>query len=202
MASWYVVRHARKEKGDFYNPKIRHQDEPISQVGLEQAQKLVTYFSDKSISKIYVSAYQRTMQTAAPLAGYLGLLPLVDERLNEMDNGMFDSLSEEEIKEKFPVEYQAMCEGRVDFRFPQGETGEEASRRIVGFLNEKRNMHGDENVLVVCHEGLIRVLMCHVTRNPVYHRQHFYVDFCGITELIYQPDFGIWKLMRFNHTCE
>ena len=200
-ASWYIVRHAQKEKGKFYNPQLRHQDQPISGTGQEQAQKLVTYFSDKNISRIYVSAYQRTMQTAAPLAGHLNLLPLVDERLNEIDNGLFDDLSEEEIREKFPAEWQAMCGGRTDFRFPQGETGEEASRRIVDFLGEKQDLHPDENTVAICHEGLIRTLMCHVTHNPVYHRRHFYVDFCGITELIYQPDIGIWKLMRFNQTC-
>ena len=26
----YIIRHAHKEKGDFYNPRLRHQDEPIS----------------------------------------------------------------------------------------------------------------------------------------------------------------------------
>ena len=201
MASWYIVRHARKEKGDFYNPQIRHQDEPISQMGLEQADKLVTYFSDKNISRIYVSAYQRTMQTAAPLAGHLNLLPAVDERLNEIDNGLFDNLSEDEVREKFPAEWQAMSEGRADFRFPQGETGEEASRRIVDFLNEKQDLHPDENAVAICHEGLIRILMCHITNNPVYHRRNFYVDFCGITELIYQPAQRTWKLMRFNQIC-
>lgn len=199
--TWYIVRHAHKEKGDFYNPQLRHQDEPISRVGQEQSQKLVKYFSDKGISRIYVSAYLRTMQTIAALAGYLNLTPMIDERLNEIDNGLFDNLPEDEIRKKFPGEWQAMCEGRADFRFPQGETGEEASRRIIGFLNERQEAHGNENALIVCHEGLIRTLMCHVTNNPVYHRRNFYVDFCGIMEINYQPDRGTWKLMRFNQIC-
>ena len=76
--TWYIVRHAHKEKGDFYNPQLRHQDEPISRVGQEQSQKLVKYFSDKGISRIYVSAYLRTMQTIAALAGYLNLTPMMD----------------------------------------------------------------------------------------------------------------------------
>ena len=199
--TWYILRHADKERGNHYNPKLRHQDEPISQKGQEQAEKLVAYFADKEISQIYISAYLRTGQTIAPVAGHLNLLPIVDERLNEIDNGLFDGTTEEEIKEKFPAEWQTFQERKTDFRFPDGETGEEARQRIAGFLDEKREIHGDENIIIVCHDGLIRILMCHLTNNPVYNRWDFYVDFCGITEITYQPDYGTWKLVRFNQTC-
>jgi broad specificity phosphatase PhoE len=199
--TFYIVRHAEKEKGDFYNPTLRHQDQPISRVGQEQAQKLIPSFEDKGISRVYVSAYQRTGQTIAPLAGHLNLLPIMDERLNEIDNGLFDGATEAEVREKFPAEWQAYRERKTDFRFPEGETGEEAQKRIIEFLNEKREAHGDENTLIVCHDGLIRLLMCHVTDNPTTSRWNFYVDFCGITEITFQPDHETWKLMRFNQTC-
>jgi broad specificity phosphatase PhoE len=199
--TFYILRHADKEWGNHFNPKLRHQDEPITPKGLEQAQKLIPYFADKDISRIYVSAYQRTAQTIAPLAGHLNLLPIVDERLNEIDNGLFDGATEDEVRQKFPAEWQAFRERRSDFRFPQGETGDEASRRIVALLNETRETHGDENTIFVCHEGLIRILMCHLTDNPVYHRWNFHVDFCGITELTYQHEYNTWKLMRFNQIC-
>lgn len=199
--TFYIVRHAEKETGDCYNPTLRHQDQPLSQRGLDQAEKLVAYFADKDISRIYISAYLRAGQTIAPLAKHLGLQAVIDERLNEIDNGLFDGATKEEIQRKFPAEWQAYRERKNDFRFPEGETGEEAQKRIVAFLEEKRGTHGDENTIAVCHEGLIRILMCHLTNNPVYQRWDFYVDFCGITELIYQPDYGTWKLMRFNQTC-
>jgi broad specificity phosphatase PhoE len=201
MATFYILRHADKIWGNHYNPKLHHQDEPITPKGEAQAQKLVPYFADKEISRIYISAYQRTAQTIAPLADHLNLIPVVDERLNEIDNGVFDGMSEQEIQQKYPMELQAFQERKTDFRFPEGETGEEAQKRIVDFLEEKRKLHPDENTVAVCHEGLVRILMCHLTNNPVYNRWNFYVDFCGITELTYQPDFGKWKLMRFNQTC-
>jgi len=199
--TFYIIRHAKKEKGDFFNPELRHQNQPISQKGQEQAEKLVEYFADKKISSIYVSTYVRTEQTITPLANHLGLRPVIDERLNEIDNGLFDGATLEEIQENFPTEWQAFRERRSDFRFPEGETGEEAQNRIVDFLNEKRESHENENIIAVCHEGLIRILMCHLTNNPVYHRWNFYVDFCGITELTYQQDYNTWRLMRFNHVC-
>lgn len=201
MASFYIVRHADKENGEFNNPLLRHNDQPISQKGREQAQKLCAFFVDKGISKIYVSAYQRTGQTAAPLAGHFNLAPVVDERLNEIDNGLFDGPTTEEIALRFPAEWKAFRGRQADFRFPEGETGKEARDRIVAFLNEKQEAHGNENTLIVSHEGLIRLLMCHITGNPVYNRWNYYVDFCGITELTYQVDYGSWKLIRFNQSC-
>jgi broad specificity phosphatase PhoE len=198
---WYILRHADKAKGDFYNPQLRHQDEPLSQVGQEQAEKLVAYFADKGITRIYVSAYQRTGQTIAPISGHLKLLPIVDERLNEIDNGLFEGATEEELRQKFPAELKALRERKADFRFPEGETGEEAFARITAFLNEKRASHRDDNIIIVSHDGLIRLLMCHVMDMPVTGRWNFRVDCCGITELLYEPEFGTWKLIRFNQTC-
>ena len=199
--TFYILRHADKEWGNHYNPKLRHQDEPITKKGEEQAQRLVPYFAGKEISRIYISAYQRTAQTIAPLARNLGLQPVLDERLNEIDNGLFDGMTEEEIRKKFPAVLQAFRERKTDFRFPEGETGEEARMRIANFLEEKQKLHPEENTVAVCHEGLIRILMCHLTHNPVYHRWNFYVDLCGITEISYQSDYETWKLMRFNQTC-
>jgi len=33
MTTCYIVRHAAKQRGDFYNPRLRHKDEPISVKG-------------------------------------------------------------------------------------------------------------------------------------------------------------------------
>lgn len=196
----YIIRHAEKERGGFYNPRLRHQDEPINQTGRAQAYKLWSYLCDKQIAAIYVSAYQRTMQTIEYVAQQSGITPIVDERLNEIDNGILDNLSEEEVQQQFPDFWKVYRERTADFRFPGGETGTEACSRIAGFIEEKRRVHDNENIVLVSHEGLIRQLMCHLMNIPVHKRGNFYVDFCGITEITYQPDYKAWKLIRFNQT--
>jgi broad specificity phosphatase PhoE len=198
MTTVYIIRHAHKERGDFYNPRLRHQDQPISQQGQEESCKLWSYLCDKQISAIYVSGYQRTGQTIEHVAKQLGISPVIDERLNELDSGILDGMSEQEIQERYPDFWKAYLERSADFRFPGGETGEEACRRIANFLEEKRQAHGAGNIVVVSHEGLIRQLMCHIAGIPVYKRGNFYVDFCGIMEITYQPEHKNWKLIRFN----
>jgi broad specificity phosphatase PhoE len=196
----YIVRHADKVWGGYYNPHLRHQDEPISQKGRQGAQKLVEFFANRPISTIYVSAYQRTLQTAEFVAQLFRLTPVIDERLNEFDNGLIEGLTDLQVKESYPEVWQAFQARSSDFRFPSGETGAEAQARIAGFLQDQRLRHGDDDILVFSHDGLIRTLMCSIFQLPVYARWNFYVDFCGITEIVSQPGPFPWKLIRFNHT--
>ena len=201
MKTFYIIRHADKEIGDFYNPVLRHQDQPISAKGQQDATKLYSFLADKPISAIYVSAYQRTGQTIEYAAQQLGLVPEVDDRLNEIANGYIDGLDEQEFKERFPEAWKAYIERKYDFRFPGGETGEEARIRIMNFLTEKMDRHNSESIVIVTHEGLIRILMCAIMGLPVYKRWNFFVDFCGITEIVFQPEYEEWKLIRFNQVC-
>ena len=198
MITCYIIRHAAKERGAFFNPRLRHQDEPISAQGLIEAQKLCPVFAEKSIAAIYVSGYQRTRQTIEPVAQQLRLAPIVDERLNEIDNGRLDGLTDEQIQQTYPDVWQAFLSRSADFRFPEGESGADAQQRLVAFLEEKRRQHDGENIILVSHEGLIRLLMCTVLELPVYQRWNFHVDFCGVMEITYQPSYAVWKVIRFN----
>ena len=198
MTTFYIIRHAHKELGPYYHPRLRHQDEPISQQGQEEARKLWLYFCDRQILAIYVSGYQRTAQTIEHVAKQSAIAPTIDERLNEIDNGLIEGLSDEEIQQKYPEVWKGLRDRSADFRFPEGETGEEARQRIADFIEEKRTIHTNENIVLVSHEGLIRLLVCHILNLPVYQRWNFHVDFCGIVEIAYQPDYQTWKLVRFN----
>lgn len=202
MSTWYILRHAEKLKGDYYNPRLRHQDEPISQKGRQDAERLCAYFCAKApIAAIYVSGYQRTRQTIEYVAEHLRLDPIVDERLNEIDNGLIEGLSDQEIQEKYPDVWKAYRERSADFRFPEGESGAEAQQRITAFLEEKRRRHGEEDILLVSHDGWIRLLMCTILGLPVHHRWYFQTDFCGLTEISPNMANNTWKLIRFNQIC-
>jgi broad specificity phosphatase PhoE len=195
---WYVIRHADKEPGDFYNPVLRHQDQPISAKGRVQAKKLSAYFTHKPVAKIYVSGYQRTAQTIAYVAQNMKLSPIQDSRLNEIDNGHIEGLSEQEIRRKYPHIWNAFRDRDRDFQFPGGESGGDALQRIRSFFEELGKQ--DEDIILVSHDGLIRLMLCYILGIPVYRRWDFQVDTCGITELVYQPDYERWKLIRFNHS--
>ena len=196
---WYIIRHADKEEGDFYNLKLRHKDPPISEKGRLKAQNLISYFSDKSIDRIYISDYVRTAQTIENVAEKKGISPIVDNRLNEIDNGLIEGLSEQILQQQYPDIWNAYQGRDRDFQFPEGESGEEARKRIESFFNAKQA--SNEDLILVSHDGLIRLLMCYLLEIPVYRRWDFQVDTCGIMEIEYQTVFRKWKLIRFNYVC-
>ena len=117
-------------------------------------------------------------------------------RLNEIDNGLIDSMPDEQIEQTYPDVWKGFMQRDHDFHFPGGECGEDARSRIVSFTNEKQR--DNEDIIVVCHEGLIRLWICHILGLPVYQRWDFKVDFCGIMEIEFVPEFSKWKLIRFN----
>lgn len=202
MPTWYIIRHAEREPGDFYNSNLRIHDNPITAKGRQDSQKLSTYFSGKSISTIYASAFQRTQQTIEPLSRLLHLTPVIDPRLNEFNNGLLGLMSDQEIQQKFPDVWQAFTDRKADFRFPEGETGEEVRARIASFFEEKLDQHSAENILLSTHDGWMRMLMCYLMGLPPYERGNFRVDFCGLIEITYQPAYQRWKLVRFNQVYE
>lgn len=127
MTTFYIIRHAHKERGDFYNLGLQHQEKPVSQRGQAEARKIWSYLREKQISAIYVSAFQRTGQTIDDVAVHLGVTPVIEERLHEIDNGCVEGMSDEEIQRSYPEVWRGFHERSADFRFPEGETGEEAS---------------------------------------------------------------------------
>ena len=57
--TWYFVRHFEKQLGD--NPSL-------TVTGKARAEALATFFSDKPLNFVYSTDYNRTRETAAPVA--------------------------------------------------------------------------------------------------------------------------------------
>ena len=57
--TWYFVRHFEKQLGD--NPSL-------AATGKARAEALATFFSDKPLNFVYSTDYNRTRETAAPVA--------------------------------------------------------------------------------------------------------------------------------------
>ncbi len=192
----YIVRHADKEKGDFYNENLHHQDPPISFEGKQNSVKLVNLFENKQVKKIIVSQYLRAAQTAQYISEIKELPVIKDQRLNEIDNGVIEQMSDEEIQEKYPEFWNDFFSYSKDVCFPEGETGEDVKARQKELLDEL--LHQGEDSLLITHEGYIRLLLCHLLNIPVYKRYLFHVDFCGVSELDYNMKSNTWKIIRVN----
>jgi broad specificity phosphatase PhoE len=190
----YFIRHGEKAISKDANAAFKYKDQPLTKTGFEQADMIAAFFDDINISYIYASEYLRVQQTAAALARSKKLNIVIDNRLNEIDNGFVGILSDEEISKKFPDFWKEFNEHKKDCRYPGGETGSEVIYRQKSILKDLSRLNG--NVAAFCHDGFIRILASNILGMPVYNRYKFICDYGGITEVSIVD--GEYKIQRFN----
>jgi broad specificity phosphatase PhoE len=196
----YFVRHGRKEKSEtydhYYNETLRIMDEPLSDKGKDDAERIAAYFKDITVKKIIVSQYKRTYETAVPTAEDKGIPVTIDARVNEINNGVLRNMTVEEVAAKYPELWRELMSGDRDVRFPGGDSGADVKKRQDSFLSEMKSEKDD--ILVVSHDGFIRLLMCNILGLPVYKRYRFKTNMGGISAVQYDYEDNEWKIVRFN----
>lgn len=146
----YVARHGQTQ----YNVDGKicgHADIELTEVGYAQAEELAQLVSDleQPITKIYVSPLRRAQETARIINEKVSVPIEVEPRLIEMDFGQYDGL---------PIETPEFQKVRVEFSLPlpDGESIMDVAGRVYPLLAELEQ--SDEDVLLVCHNALIRVI--------------------------------------------
>ena len=195
--SVFLIRHADKESGDYYSTSLPLNNQPLNEVGKIKSNNFVPIFLNIDITNIFVSEYIRTRQTIEAVANLKNITPIIDSRLNEINIGDTDKLTDDEIKIKYPKFWQKYLMRNVDFRFPNGESGAEAKRRIWDLFC---TLDVTKNYILVAHDGIIRVLLCRIVGIPPYKRHLFKIDLASITICDYIHEFNSWSLVKVNQT--
>jgi len=153
-----LARHGRTEwhHGNRYTGST---DLPIDEVGHQQAKYLKEWAEDFAPDALWSSPMLRARQTAAPTAEVLGLTPVLDERLREVDFGSAEGMR---LGEMPPAVAKAFELDPVGWHFPGGENPIAAADRVEQAFHQIGREHVGQKVLVVAHNTLIRLLVCRV----------------------------------------
>ncbi len=142
----YVVRHGETT----YNVEYRIcgiSDVPLTLKGEKQAVETGLKLKDIHFDHIYVSPLKRAIHTAQLITKQD---IIIDKRLQEINFGIFEGMSRK-TKGFYDVKYH------LGVRYPQGETFLEVIHRVYSLLDEIKESD-DQNVLIVCHGGIIRAI--------------------------------------------
>jgi probable phosphoglycerate mutase len=129
-------------------------DMPLNERGREQARALAEEAADLGLRAVYSSQLDRARETAAIVAGRLGLEAVVDERLAESRRGSWEGRLLRELEIEEPDAWAAWHRGEAGFRFPGGESLAEHVTRVGAALDDIER--GPLPALVVCHGGSVR----------------------------------------------
>jgi probable phosphoglycerate mutase len=172
-----VEKEAAKAKGLFksYVGDVRDQDTPLTPLGEGQALHVGTYLRDTFVNKVgafdvvLMSPYLRTRQTTNKILQGLGVdnkagldsyrpAPRVtqDERLREIEFGIFDGLTREGLAAKYPEEVRRReKEGKYWYRPPGGESRPDVGLRLQSLLITIAREFANQNVLIVTHSVVV-----------------------------------------------
>ena len=103
---------------------------------------------------IYASPLRRTQETAHILNKRFDVGIVLDDALLERD---FGTLSGKLRSEVDPALVESDLEGRYDYRPYGGESVSDVASRVKNFI-EKIKTYKEENIMLVTHRGVIRIL--------------------------------------------
>ncbi|WBW96487.1 histidine phosphatase family protein [Oceanirhabdus sp. W0125-5] len=159
MLEIIVARHGQSV-ADIENRLEGKADFPLTELGIEQAEKLARWLKFKyKFDDIYSSPLKRASKVAEIIGEKFEKEITYDERLKEMDNGVLAGLLREEADRLYPLPEG----GRKYYEhIPDGESLIELRARAEHFFAELIHSRDFEKenkrILIVSHGGLISML--------------------------------------------
>lgn len=160
----YLVRHGET----VWNVENRiqgHLDSPVTGQGTRQITALCRELTDKSIDLVVASPLGRSVTAAGQIASWLDSPLELDPAFVERHFGDLEGKRIDELTEKERTHAAMVLSGTPGIRPQNGETPEEATRRVLTALSDLSVFKG--NVCVVSHGHVIQsVINTLIDNNP------------------------------------
>lgn len=194
----YFIRHGetiltadRKFSGS------RANDPALIAAGLANAKLVAQEIATLNPEILLASPLQRTTQTAKEIATLTDLPIVFDESWLECDFGIWDGMSIDEVKEKYPKEYQAWVSSSA-YAPPGGESYDALGWRVDEAIDKLVATYPGKRVAVVAHNGVIKQAIRLATGGSPSSIFHIDVSPCSISTITIWPSDGLRALRSAN----
>jgi len=126
----------------------------LSSRGIRYAQALPSLVTDiigDASLTVWTSTLQRTIETARELP----YTKLTWKALDELDAGVCDGMTYEEIEAAYPEDYANRDEDKFNYRYRGGESYRDVVVRLEPVIME---LERQENILIIGHQAILRCL--------------------------------------------
>lgn len=135
-------------------------DSPLSAHGKEMTKAWAKQLRAENWDRIVASDLGRVQETVAILNTSLKLPIFFEPRLREMHWGKWEGLAIKDVYNQEAALVEKMVQAGWEFRPPEGESRKEALMRAKRGISDAVNRWPGEKILVVCHLGIIKCLIC------------------------------------------
>jgi broad specificity phosphatase PhoE/predicted kinase len=139
-------------------------DADLSPHGEEYARHLAAFVRGREppgeTMTVWTSTLRRTIQTALPLTDK----PATFRMLDEIDAGICDGMTYEQIREQMPDVYAARRADKFRYRYPRGESYEDVIQRLDPMIIQLERQRAP--VLLIGHQAVLRALYAYLMDRP------------------------------------
>ena len=132
---------------------------PLTEKGIEQAEKAAKFLEHMNISAIYSSPIERAKHTAEIVGKHNSLDVIIDDRLIELDMGKFTGVPYDEIFSSHGNVFMKFYNGELEIAHNGVETFSEVKKRVLGIVDHVIENHPDQNVVLVTHMDPIKAML-------------------------------------------
>ncbi|MGH8616493.1 MAG: histidine phosphatase family protein [Burkholderiales bacterium] len=190
-----VVRHGETE----WNREHRMQgqrDSSLSALGRVQARRLAERLKATPFHALYVSDLQRAIDTARAVVELAPVEPVVDPQLRERAFGIFEGLTAEDMKARYPDEYARFKTRDPDYAVPDGESARAFHQRVIAWYESMARRHPGETVVTVTHGQVLASLFRHAQGIDLAAPRSFELYNAGLNTFV--RDAAGWRAAAMN----
>lgn len=167
----YFIRHAENQANIERILSYKIVDLSLTPLGIQQANSVAAWLSDKHIAKIYSSPMKRTMQTAEIIAQRLSLPEIVAlEELREINVGVLDGKRDEASWEAHDSIIKRWASGESDLEFAGGESladlRERTQRAVALVVAQNAHLTDNDGIALVGHSGILNYGLSWLCNHP------------------------------------
>ncbi|KPJ55849.1 MAG: hypothetical protein AMJ42_06125 [Deltaproteobacteria bacterium DG_8] len=154
----FLVRHGETTVSSEFR-YIGHMDVDITEKGIVQMNKLKERFKNEEIKGLFSSDLSRTIKGAEIIARCHPIEPKACSEFREINLGIWEGLTRDEIMKRYPQEYQQRLQDLAHFCIRGGESFKDLQLRVMKKLLSILNELKGKNIVLVAHGGVNRVIL-------------------------------------------
>lgn len=187
------MRHGEPVGGRRYRGQI---DDPLSDKGWAQMRTSVG--EHRPWSRIVSSPLLRCRAFAEELSVRHQLPLAYDDRLKEVGFGAWEGKSAAELNEEDPMQLPRFKADPIQARPAGAEPLEVFYGRVAGGVESLLQSFPGEHLLVICHAGVIRMVLAHGLNIPLANAYRIEVPTAGLTRISYESVKPMQATLRFH----
>jgi probable phosphoglycerate mutase len=160
-------------------------DSPLTEEGRQQTAEWIGILKEYRWDRILASDQGRVRETVAILNRGLNLPTTYDSRLREQNWGNWEGLTIPSIRKNYKAELARRVAMGWNFSAPGGESRHTVKERVLAALIEAAESRPGQRILVVCHQGVIKSALYHITgrdflpgEDPLMHHNRLHIISC------------------------